>query len=193
MGIQPHGVEWKSVMIEVFKLAPDRCHSMDTSNASKRHFIYTCGCREHPLTKTKHNKILRGYGYRCRACSKPLIFKKEVTPVDANVIPKLFVSTADAPLSEAHIRQIEAMIIDHAVLALVADPLMTSDSKLQKLGRILKVAADAVVRHPNPGTLPGGVTHAIIFGDQQIERQQRVAKAFEQRGVIVRKVMAGGA
>ncbi|MBC2692698.1 MULTISPECIES: SprT-like domain-containing protein [Pseudomonas] len=193
MGIQPHGTEWKSVMIDVFKLAPDRCHSMDTSSAAKRHFIYTCGCREHAFTKTKHNKVLRGYGYRCRACSKPLVFKKEETPADANVnvIPKLFVSTADMPLSETHIRQIQAMIIDHTVLALVADPLMTSDAKLQKLGRALKVSAAAVARHQNPATLPGGVTHAIIFGDCQIERQQRVAKAFQQRGVIVRKVRAG--
>ncbi|MQU03971.1 hypothetical protein GHO34_27220 [Pseudomonas sp. FSL R10-2245] len=195
MGIKPHGTEWKSVMVDVFKLAPDRCHSMDTSNAAKQHFIYTCGCREHPLTKTKHNKILRGYGYRCRACSKPLVFSKEETPVDAsvNVIPKLFVSTADAPLSEAHIRQIAGMIIEHQVLALVADPLMTDDAKLQKLGKALKVSPMAVARHPNPSTLPGGVTHAIIFGDRQIERQQRVAAAFEQRGAIVRKVRAGRA
>jgi SprT protein len=108
-----------------------------------------------------------------------------------SVIPKLFVSTADAPLSDVHIRQIAGMITEHLVLALVADPLMISNSKLQLLGKALKVSPSAVVRHPNPGTLPGGVTHAIIFGDRQIERQQRVAKAFEQRGVIVRKVRAG--
>lgn len=193
MGIQPHGVEWKSVMIEVFNLSPDRCHSMDTTSVAKRYFIYDCGCREHPLTKIKHNRIMRGYGYRCRACSKPLSFKREEIPVNANVniIPKLFVSTADAPLCEAHIRQIAAMIIDHQVLALVADPLMKSAAKLQKLGRTLTVSDAAVARHPNPSTLPGGVTHAIIFGDRQVERQQRVAAAFEKRGVIVRKVKAG--
>lgn len=81
---------------------------------------------------------------------------------------------------------------EHEVLALVADPLMTSEAKLQKLARTLKVPTAAVCRHPNLGTLPGGVTHAIILGDRQVERQQRVAKAFEQRGVIVRKVMSRG-
>ncbi|AVX93361.1 SprT-like domain-containing protein [Pseudomonas psychrophila] len=190
--IKPHGPEWKSVMIEAYNLEPARCHQMDTSKAAKRSFIYTCGCRDHAFTKTKHNKVLRGYGYKCRACSNPLVFKREEKPTEPNlsVIPKLFVSTADAPLSEAHIHQIATMIIDHQVLALVADPLMTSDAKLQKLGLTLKVSAAAVARHPNPSTLPGGVTHAIIFGDSQLERQQRVAKAFEQRGVIVRKVRA---
>ena len=98
---------------------------------------------------------------------------------------------ADAPLSESHIRQIAGMILDNQVLALVADPLMTSDAKLEKLGTILKVSAAGGARRPDPGTLPGGVTHAIIFGDRQIERQQRVATALEQRGVIVRKVRAG--
>ncbi|MGP5513535.1 hypothetical protein, partial [Pseudomonas helleri] len=126
-------------------------------------------------------------------CRKSIAFVREDTAIEKNinVIPKLFVSTADAPLSEAHIRQIAGMIIDSQVLALVADPLMTSDAKLQQLGKTLKVSAASVVRHSNPGTLPGGITHAIIFGDRQIERQKRVAAAFEQRGAIVRKVRAG--
>ncbi|WP_223508862.1 MULTISPECIES: SprT-like domain-containing protein [unclassified Pseudomonas] len=194
-GIRPHGVEWKSVMVDVFNLAPDRCHTMDTTSVEKLPFIYRCDCQEHRVSKRKHNKMLRGGKYRCNTCRKQIAYVREEAAIvkSINVIPKLFVSTADAPLSDVHIRQIAGMIIEHHVLALVGDPLMTSDSKLQQLGKALKVSAAAVARHPNPGTLPGGVTHAIIFGDRQIERQQRVASAFEQRGVIVRKVRAGRA
>lgn len=191
--IRPHGVEWKSVMVDVFNLAPDRCHTMNTTGAEKTPYVYRCDCKEHRVSKRKHNKMLRGGIYRCNACRKSIVYVREDIAVEnnINVIPKLFVSTADAPLSESHIRQIAGIILDFQVLALVADPLMTSDAKLEKLGTILKVSAAAVARHSNPGTLPGGVTHAIIFGDRQIERQQRVATAFEQRGVIVRKVRAG--
>lgn len=194
-GIRPHGVEWKSVMVDVFNLAPDRCHTMDTTSVEKVPFVYRCECKEHRISMRKHNKILRGGKYRCNTCRKHIAYVREeiATAKSLNVIPKLFVSTADAPLSDAHIRQIAGMIIEHQVLALVADPLMTDDAKLQKLGKALKVTRTAVARHPNPGTLPGGVTHAIIFGDRQIERQQRVAAAFEQRGAIVRKVRAGRA
>jgi SprT protein len=193
--IRPHGVEWKSVMVDVFNLAPDRCHAMNTAGVENLPFVYRCDCREHRVSKRRHNKMLRGGIYKCNTCRKSIAFVREDTAIEKNlnVIPKLFVSTADAPLSEAHIRQIAGMIIDSQVLALVADPLMTSDAKLQQLGKTLKVSVASVVRHPNPGTLPGGVTHAIIFGDRQIERQQRVAKALEQRGVIVRKVRAGRA
>ncbi|VVP30222.1 SprT-like domain-containing protein [Pseudomonas fluorescens] len=191
-GIMPHGVEWKSVMVDVFNLAPDRCHAMNTSGVENIPFVYRCDCQEHRVSKRKHNKMLRGGKYRCNTCRKLIVFVREDAAIDKNinVIPKLFVSTADAPLSEAHIRQIAGMIIEHQVLALVGDPLMTSDSNLQQLAKTLKVSAAAVARHSNTNTLPGGVTHAIIFGDRQIERQQRVATAFEQRGVIVRKVRA---
>ncbi|MBJ2286700.1 MULTISPECIES: SprT-like domain-containing protein [Pseudomonas] len=189
-GIKPHGVEWKSVMIEAFNLAPDRCHSMDTSSVENIPFVYRCGCKEHRMSKRRHNRILRGAIYKCNSCRKAVTFLREEALIDKNinVIPKLFVSTADSPLSDAHIRQIAGMIIEHQVMALVADPLMKVDAKLGTLGKTLRVSESAVTRHTNPSTLPGGVTHAIIFGDCQVERQQRVAKAFEQRGVIVRKV-----
>ncbi|WP_282366469.1 SprT-like domain-containing protein [Pseudomonas sp. PS02290] len=189
-GIKPHGVEWKSVMIDAFKLAPDRCHTMDTSSVEKLPFVYRCGCKEHRLSKRKHHRIVRGSIYKCNSCRKAISFLREEDVIikEVNVIPKLFVSTGSAPLSEAHIRQIAGMIVEHQVLTLVADPLMKADAKLGALGKTLRVSASAVIRHQNPSTLPGGVTHAIIFGDNQLERQQRVAKAFEQRGVIVRKV-----
>ena len=72
-GVQSHGYEWKAVMRELGQ-SPDRCHKMDVSaykNKQKR-FDYKCGCTIHKVTTTKHNKILRGAGYRCRGCKQTL-------------------------------------------------------------------------------------------------------------------------
>lgn len=40
--IRPHGVEWKSVMVDVFNLAPDRCHAMNTAGVENIPFVYRC-------------------------------------------------------------------------------------------------------------------------------------------------------
>lgn len=63
--IKPHGAEWKSVMVNVFNLAPDRCHSMDTTSVEKLPFVYRCACQEHRVSKRKHNRIRRGGIYTC--------------------------------------------------------------------------------------------------------------------------------
>lgn len=190
-GISAHGPEWKSVMTDVFKLAPDRCHSMDTTNAAKRHYVYKCSCREHQLTKAIHNKILRGHSYKCKPCGGTLTFKEELASSSTRIITKLFVGTAGAPIEEAEIKKISAMTLDHQVLELVIDSMVVAEKQVIKLGKTLKVAPTAVARHANPDTLPGGVSHAILFGDVLPERQARVAKAFEQRGVKVRMIRSG--
>ncbi|MNJ70704.1 hypothetical protein D3C77_671820 [compost metagenome] len=81
--------------------------------------------------------------------------------------------------------------MDHQVATIVVDWLIAGERPLQLLSKKLKVPLSSVTRHASPDTLPGGVTHAIVFADGKNERQGRVAKAFEQRGVKVRLVRAG--
>ncbi len=73
--VRPHGREWQAVM-HSFGLDPRRCHEFDLSNVPQRlqrRFPYRCGCREHQLSATRHNRILRGEAnYYCRQCGESL-------------------------------------------------------------------------------------------------------------------------
>lgn len=68
-----HGYLWKRVMREL-NANDDRCHTMDTSaykNKTTR-LLYKCGCKEHTITKNRHNKILRGAIYKCTKCKQQI-------------------------------------------------------------------------------------------------------------------------
>lgn len=73
--IRPHGREWQSIM-RYFKVPANRCHSFDTSSSaarSMRYFDYHCLCRQHRLSAIRHNRIISGVTYLCRACGSSLI------------------------------------------------------------------------------------------------------------------------
>ncbi len=72
---KPHGVEWKAVMHEFGIASPRATASYDTSGLDVRRqhrYDYSCGCRQHQLTSTRHNRILRGQHYLCRGCGEVL-------------------------------------------------------------------------------------------------------------------------
>lgn len=72
--IRPHGREWRALM-ELFGVAPERCHSYDLSvlpGRVLRQFDYHCACRGHQLTSIRHRRVLAGQVYLCRDCATPL-------------------------------------------------------------------------------------------------------------------------
>lgn len=73
--IRPHGKEWAEVMA-LFQLPAEVTSRYDISELplrQQRRHRYACGCREHQLTTTRHNKILRGAAiYSCQLCHQPL-------------------------------------------------------------------------------------------------------------------------
>ena len=73
---RPHGQEWQTVMRDCFGLAPERCHSYQTTPARivPRPFIYACICREHRLTSIMHRRISRSRQAFCRICKTPIRF-----------------------------------------------------------------------------------------------------------------------
>ena len=109
----------------------------------------------------------------------------------APIISKLFISTSGPTIDSDQADRIVKLIIDHQVKQVVLDCLITGERHRELLSKKLKVPSSSVLRHLSPDTLPGGVTHAIVFSDGKDERQVRVARAFEQRGVKVRMVRAG--
>ncbi len=73
--IKPHGKEWAEIMA-LFNLPAEVTSRYDVSELplrQQRRHRYGCGCREHALTTTRHNKILRGSAvYSCQLCRQTL-------------------------------------------------------------------------------------------------------------------------
>ncbi len=78
--IRAHGKEWQSIMIRVFGLSADRCHSYDTARSARRSFIYSCQCsdRTTALSTTRHNRASKGIVYLCTTCRSPLEFVEKI-------------------------------------------------------------------------------------------------------------------
>lgn len=194
MKVKPHGSEWRSVMTDCFGLVPDRCHQMDTSLSSQRPYIYRCSCQEFQLSKRMHNSIRRGRTRSCRTCHKKLLFVREDSiQKQVSVIDSLFISTAGGALLPAHIQSIQSVVAAHQVDRIITDSLTRRASDLRALAKALNVPMERVSIHPNDDTLPGRVSHAILFFEQNTGRQERVARAFESRGVKLRRLKSEAA
>lgn len=77
--VKPHGVEWRSLMREVFHLQPKTTHSFDVSTVQGTGYAYLCQCQTHYLTIRRHNKVLKGSAnYRCTRCQQELQFTGNV-------------------------------------------------------------------------------------------------------------------
>lgn len=75
-----HGWQWKHIMLRVYKLSPERCHTYDTSVTKvkrQQRFPYKCACRTHSVSSTIHNRIQKsGRRYTCNDCSTLISFDK---------------------------------------------------------------------------------------------------------------------
>lgn len=71
--VKPHGKEWQSIMIDVFKLQPHTRHQMDVSKVTGKTFLYQCQCGPVELSIRRHNKVVKGkQNYICRRCKSTL-------------------------------------------------------------------------------------------------------------------------
>jgi SprT protein len=72
--IEPHGKEWKKVMIEACGQSPTRCHTYEV----KTNHEYICKCDKIIyLSTTKHNRVLTCRSkYICNTCNTELRWKK---------------------------------------------------------------------------------------------------------------------
>ncbi|MDM7860590.1 SprT family zinc-dependent metalloprotease [Alteromonas sp. ASW11-36] len=73
--VKPHGIEWQTVMQEVFKCPPQVTHHMQSSLVTSTTFPYQCSCGTVELTVRRHNKVMRQkQKYQCRRCGEVLRF-----------------------------------------------------------------------------------------------------------------------
>ena len=72
----PHGAEWRAVMHHLGISNPERCHryAVDRSGLRRqRRWAYSCDCREHQLSTTRHNRVRQQQAeYHCRHCGSRL-------------------------------------------------------------------------------------------------------------------------
>lgn len=74
--IRPHGVEWQSVMrdLGVEPRATGRYDMTGIPVRRQQRFSYSCGCMNHQVSSSRHNKIRRGrMNYFCRKCGGPIV------------------------------------------------------------------------------------------------------------------------
>lgn len=75
-----HSKGWQKLMIAL-GLEPTRCHDYNSLSGSTpnesfgQQFRYACSCREHFISKRKHNSILLGRGRHCKSCKVNLVYK----------------------------------------------------------------------------------------------------------------------
>jgi len=79
---EPHGNSWKKIMVEVFKIAPKRCHKLDVTSVKKvtRKYKYICAAcdgKEYLVGKTKHLAVLRGNVLYCPKCGGRIFFDND--------------------------------------------------------------------------------------------------------------------
>jgi SprT protein len=82
--VKPHGLEWQTIMTEVFDLVPRVTHQLDVKAISMQSFEYECACQSVDLSLIRHNKVIRGKQvYYCKRCKQPFA---EVTPADKPIL-----------------------------------------------------------------------------------------------------------
>jgi len=73
---KPHGIEWQTVMRDVFNLDARVTHNFTVASVSSKVFLYKCACdgKQHQLSLIRHNKLSRGVvRYLCKRCGDQLV------------------------------------------------------------------------------------------------------------------------
>lgn len=77
-GVKPHGDEWRALM-HYFDADPEVTFKLDLKDIPQRRqrtHPYRCDCRDHDVSTTRHNRMLKGQGtYLCRYCSGRLVYR----------------------------------------------------------------------------------------------------------------------
>lgn len=72
--VRPHGKEWQAVMRGLGVASPKAYHDFEPAGNPRRQrrWHYRCSCREHQLSTTRHNRIIKGMAYTCTRCGELL-------------------------------------------------------------------------------------------------------------------------
>lgn len=92
--VDPHGNEWRMVMGWYGFPNPEVRHQMSMDGVAvkksaprERPFKYLCGCREHMMTLTLHERMQKGQKRFCRLCRGRLVFHRQYGKPAINLNP----------------------------------------------------------------------------------------------------------
>ena len=72
---KPHGIEWQTIMHDVFDIEPKVSHQLDVTKVAGPTFTYACDCQNVQMSLIRHNKVQnKKQSYICRRCRNPLHF-----------------------------------------------------------------------------------------------------------------------
>jgi len=80
VNVAPHGTEWKNAMVQIFGIAPHRCHSYDVSQVKhcRGRFEYKCSCRTFSIGPVRHKRLqMNPKKYYCPSCNGNLVLVKK--------------------------------------------------------------------------------------------------------------------
>jgi len=84
---QAHGPEFRQVLGSIswntsthHKMDLTEVKKLSTQVKTKKRYVYVCDCPEkkHLMTPVAHNRIKKGWTYRCRKCKQPIRFAGDV-------------------------------------------------------------------------------------------------------------------
>ena len=193
-----HGPEWQAVMRDCFGLAPDRCHTMDTSESSKKPYVYLCKCspaRTFSLSSRMHAKIQRRPGSRfCKLCKGALVLSHiEVVEQPKQKMESLFISAGTDGLVDSDLEKVRSIVGKHQIGRLILGPGCAVSKNAERLRKLLRVEEGSCRIHPSESTLPGALTHAVLIACNGNTRASRAAEVLREKGVIVRVLSRQGA
>ena len=193
-----HGPEWRAIMRDCFGLAPDRCHSMDTSISSKRPFVYQCSCmpvKTFSLSSRMHAQIQRRPGSRfCKLCKGALVLSHiEVVEQPKQKMESLFISAGTDGLVDSDLEKVRSIVGKHQIGRLILGPGCAVSKNAERLRKLLRVEEGSCRIHPSESTLPGALTHAVLIACNGNTRASRAAEVLREKGVIVRVLSRQGA
>jgi SprT protein len=69
---KPHGREWDQFCRVLTGATMPRCHSYDVTGIKRtrkvKKYLFACGCRQHKISSTIVNRIMKGSVYTCKCC-----------------------------------------------------------------------------------------------------------------------------
>lgn len=183
--IKPHGDEWKQVMVEVFKLKPDRCHSMELP-VETRPFTYRCACRDFFVSERKHDRM-KDSAHRCNTCKQVVDFVGRREEKPAIIAERLLIYTSTGKITLEQLKRVKKLLsgakVENVVLHGVSKD---CDGAVTRVAKALEASPPKVQHHPTPSTVPAGCSHAVFFLDTPSAGQKAALEALRAKGVRLR-------